>query len=96
MLDRAEIVVSIDPSTRAAVVRVAGPLPAGSSDALRRVVRRAAAIAGPHVRVDLGACTVLDPTVARGLAEEGDLLGAQGGALVCEGSAGRAARCDER
>lgn len=94
MPDRAEIVVSIDPSTRAAVVRVTGPLPEGSSDVLRRVVRRAAGIAGPHVRVDLAACTLLDPAVARDLAEERALLSAQGGALVCEGPAGRAAGCD--
>lgn len=95
MPDRAQIVVSIDPSTRAAVVRVTGPLPEGSSGELRRVVRRAAGIAGPHVRVDLAACTVLDPAVARGLAEERALLRARGGALVCEGPVGLAAGCEE-
>ena len=85
MLERAQVVISIDPSHGAAVVTVAGPLPRQAAGVVRQVLRRAATIAGPRVTVDLQGCTLLDAAVVECLLGEHERLRARGGALVCEG-----------
>ncbi len=88
MTDPVTLAIALDPSTGAAVVRVAGPLPRSSVDVVRQAVRRAAAVAHGKVRVDLAACPRLDPVVGAGIGLEGARLRARGGSLDLVGTAG--------
>lgn len=63
MAEGPHILVSLDPFSASAVLRVAGPLPATSLNALQLVLDRAVAMVGPQVTIDLTDCIDPDPAV---------------------------------